>query len=405
MTTNSPISNHCRLEAIGILNCAGSTATEVLGHVLTADSRVGGKHALLSGRSVPAGAVTEELPVAPAGLKPIWSRNASLAFAAFRQFEPKAAELCERYGSERIGIVLGSSTSGIAEGERAVRAHAIDGELPSDYFYSQQEMGAVSESLARATGIRGPCYTISTACSSSARVFQSGRRLLSSGLCDAVIVGGVDSLCGMTLNGFSSLELLSDEIARPFSRNRNGINIGEGACLFLMTGAPGGVQLLGVGDSSDAYHISSPDPSAKGAIAALEETLRCAGITAADVDYVNLHGTGTAHNDEMEARAIAAVFPSSTPCSSTKPIVGHLLGASGATEAGICWLLLDEFSRSGILQLPPHRYDGGYDDRLPAIRLVGKSETLQPRGSAICVSNSFGFGGSNCALALGAERV
>jgi 3-oxoacyl-[acyl-carrier-protein] synthase-1 len=221
-------------------------------------------------------------------------------------------------------------------------------------------------------------------------------------LCDAVITGGFDSLCKLTINGFSSLELVSDEVTNPFSRNRKGITIGEGGAVFLLerTDAhelePDAVCLCGVGESSDAYHISSPDPSAKGAIAAIRAALDAAGLCPEDIDYINLHGTGTLHNDAMEARAMRSVFGESKPCSSTKPLVGHMLGASGATEIAFCWMAL----RDSQCRLPPHLFDGERDPELPVMNLVSVGDT------SVCplrytLSNSFGFGGSNCAVVLG----
>jgi len=353
----------------------------------------------------------ERLPEIPSRLSHLASRNAALLLGALSQILEPVLELKSQFGRERIGVIVGSSTSGIATGEAAIAEFVKTGKLPIDYDYLQQEMGAAAEIISAALEISGPSYMVSTACSSSAKVFSSGRNLLASGLCDAVVVGGADTLCRMTLEGFASLELISSERTNPFSENRKGISIGEGAALFLLTKEEGGVQLLGVGESSDAYHISSPDPSGAGAIAALQSALSDAKISPSDVSYLNLHGTGTPANDAMEALAVSSVFGVSAESglclSSTKPFTGHTLGACGAIEAGICWLMLESYLRdreSRLLPLPVHRFDGVYDRQLPPLNLVEKPSSLFLANRAICVSNSFGFGGSNCALVLGAEQ-
>jgi 3-oxoacyl-[acyl-carrier-protein] synthase-1 len=336
------------------------------------------------------------------GLETLWSRNAGLSLVALEQIKPSVSAALAKYGPRRVGVVLGSSTSGIDQGEEAVRHRIASGLLPSNYSYEQQQMGTVSRIIGRLSGAQGPNYTISTACSSSAKVFRSATSLIRMDLCDCVIVGGFDSLCKLTLNGFSALELVSDEITNPFSKNRKGISIGEGGALFVLERADKSqlgshsVCLCGVGESSDAYHISSPDPEAKGAIAAIRRAISNAGLRADDIDYVNLHGTGTIHNDAMEARAMRSIFAETTPCSSTKPLVGHMLGASGATEVAFCWMAL----RDQDGRLPPHRFDGVLDPELPAMNFVSVGAMSQ-KPLRYALSNSFGFGGSNCAVILG----
>jgi 3-oxoacyl-[acyl-carrier-protein] synthase-1 len=298
-------------------------------------------------------------------------------------------------------VVVASSTSGIRESEAAIRHLHQRGTLTAGYSYLQQEIGSVSEALTLELGITGPAYTVSTACSASAKVFQSGRLLLERGLCDAVLVGGVDSLCRLTLNGFGALELISPARTNPFSKNRQGITIGEGACFFLLTKEGGGVQLLGVGESSDAYHMSSPDPEGTGAVAAMNRALTAAKRTPEQITVVNLHGTGTLHNDAMEAKAVSTVFPEQPWMSGTKPLTGHLLGASGATEVGLCWLLLDEYLRTGVLPLPEHPFDGEFDSLLPPLRLTPRGGINLTPTSPTCMSTSFGFGGTNCVVVIG----
>jgi 3-oxoacyl-[acyl-carrier-protein] synthase-1 len=237
---------------------------------------------------------------------------------------------------------------------------------------------------------------VSTACSSSAKVFASARSLIFAGVCDAVLIGGVDSLCAMTLCGFSSLEAVDPNITNPMRANRAGINIGEAAVLFMLSKGGQGVQLLGVGESSDAHHMSAPEPDGVGAEAAMRAALADAGLRPEDIDYVNLHGTGTIHNDSMESKAVARVFGLNTPCSSTKALVGHTLGAAGAIEAAFCWIALN--TQGDEVPLPPHIWDGCRDPELPEIRLVESGEFGPIR---FTLSNSFAFGGSNCSVILG----
>jgi 3-oxoacyl-[acyl-carrier-protein] synthase-1 len=217
-------------------------------------------------------------------------------------------------------------------------------------------------------------------------------------MCDAVICGGVDSLCRLTVNGFSALDSVSDETCQPFSRNRQGINIGEGACLFVMSHNPSGVQLSGVGETSDAHHISAPHPQGTGAIAAMQQALGDAQLTPEQVGYINLHGTATVQNDRMESLAVNEVFGSQVPCSSTKPLTGHTLGAAGAIEAGFCWLT---FFADG--RVPPQWWDGQRDDDIAELHLA----TVDGQHGAApqhILSNSFAFGGNNIALILSANE-
>jgi 3-oxoacyl-[acyl-carrier-protein] synthase I len=254
--------------------------------------------------------------------------------------------------------------------------------------------------LAAKLGIRGPAYVHSSACASSAKALASAARLIRMGLCDAVLAGGVDSLCAFTVAGFKALESISEKRCNPLSRNRNGINIGEGAALFLMSTAPTTVALRGWGESSDGYHMSGPDPAGVGARLAIERALARAGIPAAQIDYVNLHGTGTLQNDAMESRVIHALFGEAVAVSSTKPLTGHTLGAAGAIEAGFCWLAMQEDNPAG--KLPPHLWDGMADPDLPTLNVA---ETGSDLGHPLrwALSNSFAFGGANVALVLGRE--
>ncbi|MDX2413094.1 MAG: beta-ketoacyl synthase N-terminal-like domain-containing protein, partial [Woeseiaceae bacterium] len=244
--------------------------------------------------------------------------------------------------------------------------------------------------------LNGPRYTISTACSSSAKALASGMRLIAADICDAVVVGGCDSLCKLTINGFDALGSMSPEICNPFSINRNGINVGEGAALFVMTRDEAVIRMAGVGESSDAYHMSAPEPSGKGAELAIRQALASANVEPGDIGYVNLHGTATAKNDEMESRVVNRIFGDEIPCSSTKSQIGHTLGAAGAQEIGLCWLLLDD-SNSGR-QLPRHLWDGEADPAIETIGLIGANGCWD---RDLFVSNSFAFGGSNVSVVIG----
>ena len=326
------------------------------------------------------------------------SRNNRLLLAALRQIRAAVDGAIERFGPSRIGIVIGTSTSGIAEGEIALRRFAACGALPEQFHYGQQELGSPSALLAEALGTAGPAYVHSSACASSAKALASAARLISMGVCDAVLAGGADSLCAFTVAGFASLEAVSESRCNPLSRNRNGINIGEGAALFLMSRHPAAVALCGWGESSDGYHMSAPDPAGTGAKLAMERALARAGIAAAQVDYINLHGTATVQNDAMEARVVHDLFGERAWVSSTKPFTGHALGAAGAIEAALCWLAMQDDNRSG--KLPPHLWDREADPNLPALNVAEAGANLG-RPLRWALSNSFAFGGANASLVLG----
>jgi 3-oxoacyl-[acyl-carrier-protein] synthase-1 len=339
------------------------------------------------------GRVMGELAPLPARLAEHDCRNNRLLAAAAAQFRPAIDAALARHGAQRVAVVIGTSTSGIASGEEAMAAKIKDGAFPAGFSYKQQEIGATAPLAARLLGARGPAYTVSTACTSGAKALLAARRLLELGLCDAAIAGGVDTLCRLTVGGFASLESTSPQRCNPLSRNRSGINIGEGAALFLLGRDAAAVELAGGGESSDAHHLSAPDPQGTGAELAMRAALADAGAKPADIGYVNLHATATRKNDEMESRVMARVFPDGTPVSGTKPLTGHALGAAGAIEAAFCWLALGD----GLL--PPHVWDGEADPELPALRLVAKGERLASRNTRrMVMSNSFAFGGSNASL-------
>ena len=324
-------------------------------------------------------------------------RNNRLALLGLGQdgFEQSIEEARNSYGPERVGVLLGTTTSGILETELAYRRRCSDGALPHHLRYRHtQNLFSVTDVVRRALKLAGPAASISTACSSSAKVFAGASRWINSGLCDAVVVGGVDSLCFMTLYGFASLGLLSDRPCRPCDADRNGLSIGEAAG-FMLLERPGrrkaDLALLGYGESCDAYHMSTPQPEGKGATLAMEQALARAGLKAADIDYVNLHGTGTPANDRAEDQAVCRIFGSRTPCSSTKGATGHALGAAGVTEAVLSALCLRHDYVPGTVNTKV--LDPGLQSHIMV------DGTYQPLRRVM--SNSFGFGGNNCSLILG----
>ncbi|WP_033069058.1 beta-ketoacyl-[acyl-carrier-protein] synthase family protein [Thalassospira australica] len=353
----------------------------------------------LSGRDTTLGTVTAELKKLPGHLSEYDTRNNRLLWAATCQIAADIHELIAKYGNERIGVLIGTSTAGIEEGTTHYQQRVESGKFPESFRYEHQEIGSPSEFLQTAFDLRGPAYSISTACSSSAKAFASGKRLLKANMCDAVLVGGVDSLCRLTVGGFDALQSLSDGVCNPMSKNRNGINIGEGAALFILRQDEGEIELLGVGESSDAYHPNAPHPDGLGAARAMQSALECSGVSPADIDYINLHGTATPLNDIMEAKAVHAVLGPDVPASSTKPLTGHTLGAAGAIEAAILWLSL-YYSNIGT-PLPVHLWDGEIDAELSRINLITSNQSLAPRKRLAMMSNSFAFGGSNVSIILG----
>lgn len=380
---------------LGLCTPLGQTPEQVLTHLLEGNTDgMQWRGDLIPNTQVLVGQVDAVLPEIPEHFKRFRSRNNQLLLAAAQQIEQQVELAKTQYGTERIGIILGTSTSGIARGEDALAYRMEHGILPDDYLYAKQELGNSCDFLQHYFELSGPCYTVSTACSSSAKVFASAKRLLNAGVCDMVIVGGADSLCKLTLNGFHSLESISKGHCQPFSINRDGINIGEGAALFTLVRGKSEIMLAGVGESSDAHHISAPHPEGTGAITAIEMALKDANIDAYQIDYINLHGTATMKNDAMESRALAKVFGQSLPMmSSTKPLSGHALGAAGAIEAAFCFLLLSKLNVSG--GMPPQLGDHLWDENNPLLPFV--QSNMHTKLNYI-MSNSFAFGGSNASV-------
>jgi 3-oxoacyl-[acyl-carrier-protein] synthase-1 len=336
----------------------------------------------------------------PAALARYDCRNNRLALMGLETdgFADAMRAAVGRYGRSRIGVILGTSTSGMLQLELAYRRRdPATGALPDDFKYATTHNAySIAGFVREYFGLEGAAVVVSTACSSSAKVFAAASRMMACGLIDAAVVGGVDSLCLTTLYGFNSLELTSPRPCRPYDAQRNGISVGEGAAFALLERAPASldadaVLLLGAGESSDAYHMSSPHPEGLGARMAMERALADAKLSPADIDYINLHGTATPANDAAEGKAVAALFGTAVPCSSTKGATGHTLGAAGAVEAVACALAL----RNGFLPASAHT-----EQLDPAIAI---DYLLATRHGAVrrALSNSFGFGGSNCSLVLG----
>jgi 3-oxoacyl-[acyl-carrier-protein] synthase-1 len=337
----------------------------------------------------------EDAPVTGA-LAEFDCRNNRLAQLGLRQdgFAEAVSRARARYGARRVAVFLGTSTSGILRTELAYRERDPEGELAKDLNYRYaQNLYSVTDFVRRSLGVQGPAATLSTACSSSAKVFAAASRTIEAGIADAAVVGGVDSLCLTTMHGFTSLQLVSDEPCRPFDAARKGMSIGEAAGYALVErGEPEKLALLGYGESSDAHHMSTPHPEGEGALAAMRQALGRARLEPGAIGYVNAHGTATPANDRAEDRALVRLFGRGVPVSSTKGFTGHTLGAAGIVEAIACFLALEHGFVPRTLNStavePGLESDIVLEDRAVRLRNV--------------LSNSFGFGGSNCSLVFGA---
>lgn len=383
------------LNDLGLLCAVGSSRAEILARLLAGD-RSGLKSTATFGITAIVGECTAELPEIDQQYSIYQCRNNQLLLAALSQISATVQLMINKFGVSRVGVVLGTSTSGVRSTELALAYQAEHGTLPEQFHYKQQQMGAGADFLSAYLGLSGPAYTISTACSSSGKAFASARRLINLDICDAVIVGGADSLCGLTINGFAALESLSKNYCKPFGKNRDGINIGEAASLFVLSKEPGPVQLLGIGASSDAYHFSAPDPAGTAVIMAMQKALNDAEKQPKDVDYLNLHGTATVLNDAMESKAVNALFGNQTATSSSKGMTGHTLGAAAALELGFCWMLLTENENGYLI---PNINDDEPDNDLSPLHLIEKGENLGAK-LQLCQSNSFAFGGNNVSILI-----
>lgn len=372
----------CIIEDVTVICNLGSTAEDIL-HALDHGCCGEMKQRLVGGRLVPVGEVAEPLPEIDHAC---WNTRTNALILHCLQ---RLSANWKQVAPERLGVVMGSSNSGIEEYHRAWQAGPTD-----DDDLQLLEVGNVARFVAGYTGARGPVYTLSTACSSSAKALASASRLLEAGICDAVIAGGGDALCDYALHGFDALQLISDKRSEALTLQGGGVNHGEGAALFLLTRrapAEGDIVLAGYGETSDAYHTTTPEPGGAQAVRAMQAAMSMGGVHPDEIDYVNLHGTGTDANDGMEIDAMRACFGvQQPPCGSTKPYTGHTLGAAGAVEAAFCTLLLQ---RSGT-QLPLQPWL--QNNRQPGIN----PGTASARPLKHCISNSFAFGGNNIALLL-----
>ncbi len=393
MSMTSSISSPIFVHGCGFVSAMGTTPEQI--HCSLADNQsphmLQDNDILNCGNSTIIGRVVAELPDLPSHLSDFHTRNNQLALLALQQIEPQVQQAIAQFGRERVAVIVGSSTSGIANGEEALSVKSQTGSFPEHFHYQHQELGNCSDFIARYYDLTGPCYAISTACSSSGRVYLAAKRLIKSGMVDAVIVGGVDTICRLTLNGFNGLEALSHQHCQPFSEDRQGINIGEAASFMLLSHQKSDIALLGCGESSDAHHISAPHPEGDGAEEAMRKALADAGLSPEQIGYVNAHGTATPLNDSMESKAIFRVFGADTPVSSTKHLTGHTLGAASAVEAAIAWHLL-KFD----LSLPIQGCSNKAQDI--EVSLVETPTSLSPRA---ILSNSFAFGGNNISLIFG----
>lgn len=344
------------------------------------------------------GEVVSPLPEIRSKLKAYDCRNARLALLALEQggFRKDVETAIVRYGAARVGLILGTSTSGIYDTENAYADLLRDGAMPAGFeFLKTHTAQATAEFLQLELGLQGPCYAISTACSSSAKALGVAQRLIQADVCDAVLVAGVDSLCRLTLRGFNSLQLVAQEPCRPMDNGRQGINIGEGAALLLLERAEqdrvGRPCLLAVGESSDAHHMSAPHPQGAGAAAAMAQALQLAGREWDQVDYINLHATASQLNDRSEAKAIASLFPKPPACSGVKGLLGHTLGAAGAVEVVVSLLALERGFLPGTC---------GLQQADPEFGLPVLAEPVLNRLPRLVLSNAFGFGGNNASVLL-----
>lgn len=379
------------IQNFSIRSALGNTGAETLGN-LARNTAPGLKQCdgwLQNGETAVLGCVEGDFPAIPKEFTMHQSRNNQIILALYEEIRESVEHAMKEYGAERVAVVLGTSTSGSDEADRYI-TKLSSGEKTSFDSYAQ-ELGAPSRFLSSLIGAKGPCYTISTACTSSTRAFISAERLLKSGIAEAVIVGGVDTLARMPINGFNALGAFSKTCCKPFAGDRCGITIGEGGALFLVTNQKSSLAMVGYGESSDGHHMTAPDPEGKGAQKAMQEALERAGLRADQIDYLNLHGTGTQLNDAAEARAVSRVF-GKVFCSSTKSLTGHTLGAAGAVEAALACILLE--SKDAVIPVQMQNGDQ-YDKTLPSIGIITEPKRFD--GNYV-MTNNFAFGGNNASL-------
>lgn len=400
---------------VGLINCMGRTKEDVY-QVYFVKQKSGLYSYRKYGQDVSLGLVPPAWYRDEALPHPYNSRVNKFALCACRQIEPLVQIAKQKYGADRIGIIVGTTDNGSEETNTFLSAAmksstmAPSGMTPSaenkestdSYTLDMQCLGLCAEYLSNFFGTTGFTSTVSTACTSSAHAIIRAAELLRSGICDVVIAGGVDIVSDVAFGGFSALEAVDKNTTLPFSQNRKGINLGEGAAFFLLakenfTNAKHCIVLKGAWDNADAFHMTSPDTDGTTQAACVQNALQQAGLSISDIDYINLHGTGTILNDRMEARVVNLIGGSTIPCSSSKTAFAHTLGAAAAMELAVCYLTLSDYNTQHLL--PPHFYDGKYDPDLPPIRLV--TGTMVPERLHTLMSFSFAFGGNNACLIIG----
>lgn len=389
-----------------VLCAAGKNAEELWNSVVTGNQIGIKKVTALNGKEFYSARVDEELVKNPGSSK-YDMHIMRLEEKCLEQIETQISKVITLYGSERVGICVGSCDNGT---EFSIAGHRVffeKGAFEKDYSLEIQGADYVSTFIAEKYGIKGPALTFSTACSSSAGAIIKAAELIRAGICDAVIAGGVDIASDTVLMGFDSLEAVSSQVTNPFSKNRHGITLGEAAAFFVLSKEDFDnteIELLGYGESADAYHMTSPDPSGKGAAEAMKKALNFANLKPDDIDYVNLHGTGTKFNDSMEGKAVDYVFgQKKVPVSTTKAETGHTLGAAGSLEAAVCFMAIKKNKglQTEQIRLPVQVWDGEQDSEIPELNIVDKINSGNCTKVKICMSNSFAFGGSNACLILG----
>jgi len=384
----------------GVMSSAGANLEELFASIVSGDQSGIKRYETFSGSTFFAARIDEKT------LEPSTGRFdmkiIRIEEAALDQIGSIIEKAKSKYGEKRIAVCVGSCDNGTEFSLAGHRKYFENGAFPEDYSIEMQGADYVSTFIAEKYGLTGPVCTFSTACSSSAGALIKAAELIKSGFCDAAIAGGIDIASDTTLVGFASLEAVSESITNPFSKNRSGITLGDGAAFFVLSKEPldesvPEICLLGYGESCDAHHMTSPDPSGIGAKKAIEKALSNAKIQPKEVNYINLHGTGTKFNDSMEAKAVDAVFGAyKVPCSTTKPITGHTLGAAGALELAICFAAITNNV------LPPQIWDGVFDEEMPKLNFVNKNSNLHQ--TKICLSNSFAFGGADACLVIKKEE-
>ena len=368
----------------GLICCAGQNADELYESCLN-----GNRKGFTIKNGYPVGLVSESvLPQCVENTKIL-----KIIDVAIEQIRSEIEKAIAVYGREKVGVCLGSCDNGSETSLAAHKEFFKKGKFPKNYNLCFQSASLPAEYISEKFGLKGPVVTIATACASGATAIIRGAELIRSGLCSAVIAGGADLVSDIVFTGFNTLGVVSDELCNPFSKNRKGINLGEGAAFFLLDYAahPCGIELLGSGESADAFHLTAPREDGAGPVKAMKAALLNAELKPEQIGYINLHGTSTVHNDKAESLAMTTVFNPVPPASSTKPITGHTLGAAGTIEAAVCWMIINKGK-----VLPVHCWDGVYDDELPPLPLDVREGT-----PSICMSNSYAFGGCNVSLILG----